>query len=49
MVELLLDFFSFVNAHLDEPVEMVSFPSSIFWLRFWLKIAANFVIYALAS
>ena len=28
--------FSFVNEHLDEPVEMVSFSPSIFGLRFWL-------------
>ena len=33
LVEL---FFSFVNEHLDEPVEMVSFPPIIFVLRFWL-------------
>ena len=29
-------FFSFVNEQLDKPVEMVSFPPSIFGLRFWL-------------
>ena len=28
--------FSFVNEHLDEPVEMLSFPPSILGLRFWL-------------
>ena len=28
--------FSFVNEHLDEPVEMVSFSPSIFGLRLWL-------------
>ena len=33
LVEL---FFSFVNGHLDEPVEIVSFPPSNFGLRFWL-------------
>ena len=38
LVELLC---SFVNEHLDEPVEMISFPPSIFGLRFWL-IAATF-------
>ena len=29
-------FLSFVNEHLDEPEEMVSFPPSNFGLRFWL-------------
>ena len=33
LVGLLL---SFVNKDLDEPVGMVSFPPSIFGLRFWL-------------
>ena len=28
--------FSFVNEHFDEPVEMVSFPPTIFGSRFWL-------------
>ena len=30
--------FSFVNEHLDEPVEMLSFPPSIFGSRFWLNL-----------
>ena len=46
LVELL---FSFVNEHLDEPVEMVSFPPSIFGLRFWLYLQQYFVMHVLAS
>ena len=34
--------FSFVNEHLDEPVEMLSFPPSIFGSRFWFIFAATF-------
>ena len=41
--------FSFVNEHLDEPVEMVSFPPSIFGLRLWLYLQQQFVIHVLAS
>ena len=40
---------SFVNKRLDEPVEMVSFPPSIFGLRFWLYWQQHFVIHVLAS
>ena len=47
MVELLLFllglFFSFVNEHLDEPVEMLSFPPSIFGSRFWLYLQQHCV------
>ena len=42
LVGLLL---SFVNEHLDEPVEM----SSIFGLRLWLYLQQHFVIHVLAS
>ena len=42
LVEL---FFSFVNEHLAEPVEMVSFPPSIFGLRVWVRISVLFFIY----
>ena len=41
--------FSFVNEHLDEPVEMLSFPPSIFGSRFWLYFQQHFVIHVLAS
>ena len=41
--------FSFVNEHLYEPVEMVSFSPSIFWLRFWLYLQQHFVIHEVTS
>ena len=41
--------FSFVNEHLDELVEMLSFPPSIFGSRFWLYLQQHFVIHVLAS
>ena len=41
--------FSLVNEHLDEPVKIVSFPPSIFGLRFWLYLQQHFVIHVLAS
>ena len=41
--------FSFVNEHLDEPVEMLSIPPSIFGSRFRLYLQQHFVIHALAS
>ena len=42
--------FSFVNDHLDEPVEMLSFLPSIFWSRQILALfAATVVIHVLAS
>ena len=41
--------FSFVNEHLDEPVEMLSFPPNIFESRFWLYLQQHFVIHVLAS
>ena len=41
--------FSFVNEHLDEPVELVSFPPCIFGLRFWLYLQQHFLIHVLAS
>ena len=37
--------FSFVNEHLDEPIKMVSFPSSIFVFRFWIYLQQHFVIH----
>ena len=37
--------FSFVN----EPVEMLYFPPSIFGSRFWLNLQQHFVIHVLAS
>ena len=37
--------FSFVNEHLDEPVEMLFFPPSIFGSRFWLYLQQHFVIH----
>ena len=40
---------SFVNEHLDEPVEMLSFPPSMFGSRFWLYLQQHFVIHVLAS
>ena len=46
LVGLLL---SFVNDHLDEPVEMLSFPPSIFGSRILALFAATFVIHVLAS
>ena len=51
MVELLpfLLRSSFVNDHLDEPVEMLSFPPSIFGSRILALFAATFVIHLLAS
>ena len=42
-------FFSFVNEHLDEPVEMLFFPPSIFWSRFGVYLQQHFVIHVLAS
>ena len=41
--------FSFVHKHLDEPVEMFSFPPSIFGSRFWLYLQQQFVLHVLAS
>ena len=41
--------FSFVNENLDETVELVSFPPTIFGLRFWLYFQQHFVIHVLAS
>ena len=41
--------FSFVNYHLDEPVEMLSFPPSISGSRILALFAATFVIHLLAS
>ena len=41
--------FSFVNEHLDEPVEMLSFPPGIFGSRFWLYLQQHFVMHVLAS
>ena len=41
--------FSFVNEHLEEPIEMLSFPPSIFGSRFWLYLQQHFVIHVLAS
>ena len=41
--------FSFMNDHLDEPVEMLSFPPSIFSLRILALFAVTFVIHVLAS
>ena len=41
--------FSFMNEHLDKPVEMLSFPPSIFGSRFWLYLQQHFVIRMLAS
>ena len=41
--------FSFVDEHLDEPVEMLSFPPSIFGSRFWLYLQQHFVLHLLAS
>ena len=41
--------FSFVNEHLDEPVEMLSILPSIFGSRFRLYLQQHFVIHALAS
>ena len=41
--------FTFVNVHLDEPVEMLSFPPSIFGSRFWLYLQQHCVIHVLAS
>ena len=38
-----------MNGHLDEPVEMLSFPPSIFGSRILALFAATFVIHALAS
>ena len=46
LVDLL---FSFVNEHLDEPVEILSFPPSILGSRFWLYLQQHFVIHVLAS
>ena len=37
--------FSFVNDDLDEPVEMLSFPPSIFGSRILALFAATFVIW----
>ena len=41
--------FCFVNDHLDEPVEMLSFPPSIFGSRILALFAVTFVIHVLAS
>ena len=41
--------FSFVNDHLDEPVETLSFPPSIFGSRILALFAATFVIHVLSS
>ena len=41
--------FCFVNEHLDEPVEMPSFPPSIFGSRFLLYLQQHFVRHLLAS
>ena len=38
-----------VNEQFDEPVEMLSFPPSIFGSRFWLYLQQQFVIHVLAS
>ena len=38
-----------MNDHLDEPVEMLSFPPSIFGSRTLALFAATFVIHVLAS
>ena len=40
--------FSFADEHLDQPVEMLSFPPSILGLRFWLYLQQHFVIHVLA-
>ena len=34
--------FSFVDEHLDEPVEMFSFLPSVFGSRFWLYLQQHF-------
>ena len=44
-VELLPFLFSFVNDHLNEPVEMLTFPPSIFGSRIVALFAATFVIH----
>ena len=41
--------FSFVNEHLDEPVEIVSFPPSIFGLWFWLYCSNILYLHVLAN
>ena len=41
--------FSFVNEHLDEPVELLFFSPSIFGSRFWLYLQQHFVIHVSAS
>ena len=41
--------FSFVNEHLNEPVDMVSFPPSIFGSGFWLYLQQYFAKHVLTS
>ena len=41
--------FSVMNEHLDEPVEMLSFPPSIFGSMVWLYLQQHFVLHVLAS
>ena len=47
---VLVGVFLIYYGHLDEPVELVSFPPSIFGLKlFWLYLQQQFVLNVLAS